>query len=123
MITEMKMMCKDVTGWGIDMVGEKVNEIIRAMNAIEADRNADRVARDPAPSACGGGDELNSGPDSITPGKRSEDLKRRFDLIDAALDGLSPHDRFGLLGGMIGFMLQRYILEALKQNQDGGATN
>jgi len=35
MLTEMQMMCKDLTGWSVDSVGEKVNEIIRALNAME----------------------------------------------------------------------------------------
>jgi len=36
MITEMQMMRKDLTGWSVDSVGEKVNEIIRALNTTEA---------------------------------------------------------------------------------------
>lgn len=43
--------------------------------------------------------------------ERAKDLKRRFDLIDEALDGLSNHDRFGLLGGMVGYILQQYMRE------------
>ena len=38
---------------------------------------------------------------------RFKDLSRRFDLVQDALDGLSQHDRFGILGGIVFYMLQR----------------
>jgi hypothetical protein len=38
---------------------------------------------------------------------RFEDLSRRFCLVQDALDGLSRHDRFGILGGIVFYMLQR----------------
>jgi hypothetical protein len=50
---------------------------------------------------------------------RAKDLERRFDLIDEALDGLSNHDRFGLLGGMVGFILQQYMRSAENQGGEG----
>ena len=42
--------------------------------------------------------------------KHEADLKRRFKLIDEALDGLSNHDRIGLLGGSFGFILRSYMV-------------
>lgn len=36
MITELKMMCRDHSGWGCDQLGNKINEIIRALNTMEA---------------------------------------------------------------------------------------
>ena len=38
--------------------------------------------------------------------ERVKDLKRRFDLVEEALSGLSSHDCFGILGGVIGFILR-----------------
>jgi hypothetical protein len=46
MIIEMQMMCKDLTGWSVDSVGEKVNEIIRALNAMESANTATNSAMD-----------------------------------------------------------------------------
>ena len=36
------------------------------------------------------------------------DLKGRFDAVGDALDGLSPHDCFGLLMGYIGMLITGY---------------
>lgn len=43
--------------------------------------------------------------------EREKDMRRRFGLINEALDGLSNHDKFGLIGGKVGFILAGYIEE------------
>lgn len=52
--------------------------------------------------------------------EKSEDLKKRFDLICEALDGISNHDRIGLLGGVFGLILADYLSSDSKKNGGHG---